>query len=134
MLNTFLFQELRRRNVNMQQIGFQQDGATAHTARLSMQVVRDMFTQHVISRFSDIHWPPRSFHLSVCDYFLWGYLKSEVYINKPHNIQELKDSIRLEIADLEEEMLGRAMENFKERLQECIQKEGHLLTDVIFRR
>jgi hypothetical protein len=48
--------------------------------------------------------------------------------------QELKDSIRLEIANLEEEMLGRAMENFKERLQECIQKEGHHLTDVIFQR
>jgi hypothetical protein len=30
-------------------------------------------------------------------------------------------------------MLGRAMENFKERLQECIQKEGSHSTDVIFR-
>jgi hypothetical protein len=43
--------------------------------------------------------------------------------------QEVKDSIRLEIGNLEEEMLGRAMENFKERLQECIHNEGHHLTD-----
>jgi hypothetical protein len=87
----------------MQQIWFQQDGASAHTARASMQVVRNMFPQHVISHFGDIHWPPRSPDLSVCDYFLWGYLKSKVYINKPHNIQELKDSILLEIANLEED-------------------------------
>jgi hypothetical protein len=58
----------------------------------------------------------------------------KVYINKPRNIQELKDSIRLEIANLEEEMLGRAIENLKERLQECIQKKGHHLTDIIFRK
>jgi hypothetical protein len=56
MLNTFLLRQLRRHNVNMQQIWFQQEGATAHTARASMQVARDMFPQHVISR----------------DYFLWG--------------------------------------------------------------
>jgi hypothetical protein len=57
-----------------------------------------------------------------------------MYINKPHNIQKLKDSIRLEIINLKEEKLGRAMENVKERLQECIQKKGHHLTDVIFSR
>jgi hypothetical protein len=122
MLDTFLLQELCRRNVNMQHIWFQQDDATAHTARASMQVVRDMFPQHVIFHFGDIHWLPHSHDLSICDYFLWGYLKSKLYINKPHNIQELKDSIHLEITNLEEEMLGRAMDNFKERLQECIQK------------
>jgi hypothetical protein len=42
MLNTFPLWELRRRDVNMQQIWFQRDGATAHTARASMRVVRDM--------------------------------------------------------------------------------------------
>jgi hypothetical protein len=42
MLNTFLLRELGRPNVNMQQIWFQQDGTTAHTARASVRVVRDM--------------------------------------------------------------------------------------------
>lgn len=118
----------------MRQMWFQQDGATAHTATASMLVVRGMFPQHVISRFGDIPWPSRSPDLTVCDYFLWGYLKSKVYINKPRNIQELKDSIRQEIATVGEEMLGRAMQNFEERLQECVQKEGRHLTDVMFRK
>lgn len=114
----------------MRQMWFQQDGATAHTATASMLVVRGMFPQHVISRFGDIPWPSRSPDLTVCDYFLWGYLKSKVYINKPRNIQELKDSIRQEIATVGKEM-GRAMQNFEERLQECVQKEGRHLTDVV---
>jgi hypothetical protein len=70
--------------------------------------------------------------LSACDDFLWGYLKSKVYINNPHNIQELKASIRLEIANVEEDMLRRAMQNFEERLRECIQKKGRHLMDIIF--
>ncbi|XP_021940084.1 uncharacterized protein LOC110839855 [Zootermopsis nevadensis] len=74
------------------------DNSTAHTARASMQVVGGMFPQHVISRFGDIPWPPRSPDLSVFDYFLWGYLKSKACRNKPRNIQDPKDSIRQDIA------------------------------------
>jgi hypothetical protein len=37
-------------------------------ARASMEVVRRMFPQHVISRFGDVSWPPRSPDLSVCDF------------------------------------------------------------------
>ena len=51
---------------------FQQDGATSHTARQSMAAVRELFGNHVISRFGDIPWPPRSPDLSVCDFFLVG--------------------------------------------------------------
>ena len=78
MLNNFLRPELERRQVNMRDIWFQQDGATAHTARASMEVIRQMFPGHVISRFGDVRWPPRSPDLSICDFFLWGYLKSKV--------------------------------------------------------
>ena len=53
--NCFL-PELRRREINR----FQQDGATAHTARASMTAVRAAFPTHVISRFGDLQWPPRS--------------------------------------------------------------------------
>ena len=31
-------------------------------------------------------WPARSPDLSVCDYVVWGYLKSEVYLTKPRDI------------------------------------------------
>ena len=56
--NCFL-PELRRRGINRASMWFQQDGATAHTARASMTAVRAAFPNHVISRFGDLPWPPR---------------------------------------------------------------------------
>jgi hypothetical protein len=46
-------------------------------------------------------------------------------------IQELKLSMRQEIAAVPEDMLENAMQNFEERLQMCVQ-QGHQLTDIIF--
>ena len=63
----------------VQETWFQQDEETSHTARLSLDAVRELLGYRVISRFGNVHWPPRSPDLSVCDFFLWGYLKSKVY-------------------------------------------------------
>jgi hypothetical protein len=51
---------------------FQQDGATFHTARISMTTIRNLFQQRVTSRFADVSWPPCSPGLSPPDFFLWG--------------------------------------------------------------
>ena len=75
MLNNFLRPELQKRGVNMREMWFQQGGATAHTARLSMEVVRRTFPQHVISHFGDVSWPPRSPYLLICDFFFVGIPK-----------------------------------------------------------
>ena len=66
---------------------FQQDGATSHTAKISMNILRPLFPGHLIFRYGDIAWPGRSPDLSVCDIYLWGYLKSVVYCapSHPHN-------------------------------------------------
>jgi len=98
MLRNFLRPKLRSLRVNMEKMWFQQDGATAHTARASMTFIRQMFPQHVVSRFGDVPWPPRSPDLSACDFFLWGYLESKVYVRKPRTVDDLKVSIREEIA------------------------------------
>jgi hypothetical protein len=55
------------------------------------------------------------------------------FTNRPRTIQELKLSIRQEIAAVPEDMLENAMQNFEQRLQKCIQQEGRHLTDIIFR-
>ena len=47
---------------------------------------------------SDIDWPPRSPDLTPPDFFLWGFLKSKVYANKPKIIEKLIDNIRAEMA------------------------------------
>ena len=133
MLCNFLRPQLRSVRVNTEEIWFQQDGATAHTARASMTVVRQMFLQHVVSRFGDAPWPPRSPDLSACDFFLWGYLKSKVYVRKPCTVDDLKVSIREEIATVPQEMLVNVMQNFEERLRTRV-RQGRHLSDIIFHK
>jgi len=66
---------------------FQQDGATAHTARRSTQDLREMFPGKLISPRGDVGWPAHSPDLAHCDFFLWGYLKSKVYTHRPESRQ-----------------------------------------------
>ena len=54
---------------------FQQDGAKCHTARVPMDLLRDEFGEHFISRSGPVNWLPRSYDLTPLDYFLWAMLK-----------------------------------------------------------
>ena len=111
------------------------DGATSHTARCSMDAVRRLFPTHIVSRYGDIAWPARSPDLTACDFFLWGYLKSVVFRNPPpHNTEELKERIRHEIAEIPADMLRRVMGNIQLRLEECMQRNGSHLRDIVFRK
>ena len=112
---------------------FQQDGPTAHTARAAMAVVPAMLPDRLISRCGDVPWPPRSPDLSMCDFFLWGYLKWRVYEGKPRTLEEVKGAIRKQIGMINQELLERVVANFRERLQMSILQNGHHLSDIIFR-
>jgi len=71
--------------------------------------------------------------ISACDFFLLGYLKSKVYVQKPRTVDDLKVSIREEIATVPEEMSVNVMQNFEERHRTCVRQEGRRLSDIIFR-
>ncbi|KOC69125.1 hypothetical protein WH47_07576, partial [Habropoda laboriosa] len=60
--------------------------------------------------------PPRSPDLTAPDFFLGGYLKERVYVNKPRTVEELKENIRAEIRRLGPETLRTVMENVVEIL------------------
>ncbi|GFV78724.1 hypothetical protein TNCV_3168251 [Trichonephila clavipes] len=77
MITNFFIPELN--NHDVQELGFQQDGATCHTARATIDLLKDTFGDRLISRFGPVNWPPRSCDLTPLDYFLWGYVKSLVY-------------------------------------------------------
>lgn len=117
-----------------QRTWFQQDGATCHTSNDSIAAVREIFGKKLISKRGDINWPPRSPDLSPMDYFLWGYLKSKVYISNPGSIEELKENICKEMQDIAPNIFRAVMENFRSRLQECKNKQGSHLDNVIFKK
>ncbi|GFY02406.1 uncharacterized protein TNCV_3502871 [Trichonephila clavipes] len=82
------------------ELWFQQDGATCHTARAPIDLLKDTFGDRLISRFGPVNWPPRSCNLTPLDYFLWGYVKSLLYADKPQTLDHLEDNIRRVIADI----------------------------------
>ena len=112
---------------------FQQDGATSHTSRRSVDTLESLFPGHLVSLRVGVGWPPRSPDLSPCDFFLWGHIKSRVYKHRPRSLQNLKAAITQEINNIPIDMLRRTMENFRERLQYCLSIGGRHLSDVIFK-
>jgi len=109
---------------------FQQDGATSHTAKIAMNILRPLLPGHLIS----IAWPAISPDLSVCDFYLWGYLKSVVYcVPSPRTTHELQLRIQEETSRIPVDVLRRAMSSVHDRLAECEKRNGGHLEDVIFR-
>ena len=66
-----------------QEVWFQQDEATVHTVRATMDLL--IFGVRIIPKIPEFVWPLRSPDLTAPDFFLWGYLKERVYVNKPKN-------------------------------------------------
>ncbi|GFT86302.1 transposable element Tc3 transposase [Trichonephila clavipes] len=93
---------------NFTELWFQQDGATCHTARATIDLLKDTFGDRLISRFGPVIWPPRSCDLTPLDYFLWGYVKSLVYADKRQTLDHLKDNIRRVIAYIRPQMLEKS--------------------------
>ncbi|GFX97979.1 DUF4817 domain-containing protein [Trichonephila clavipes] len=109
MITNFFFPEWN--NHDVQKLWFQHDGATCHTARASIDLLKDMFGDRLISRFGPVNWPPRSCDLTPIDYFL-----SLVYADKPETLDHLEDNIRRVIADIRPQMLEKVIENWTSRL------------------
>ncbi|GFU21374.1 hypothetical protein TNCV_757751 [Trichonephila clavipes] len=101
---------LRRKNVGCQRLG-----------------------DRLISRFGPVNWPPRSCDLTPLDYFLWGYVKSLVYADKPQTLDHLEDNIRRVIADIRPQMLEKVIENWTSRLDYIRASRGNPMPEIIFK-
>lgn len=100
---------------------FQQDGATCHTSRETMDFLQEFFGGRIISKGL---WPPRSPDLTSPDYFLWGYIKSEAFKNNPHSIDELKANITDLITNVSNTTLKKVSANMVKRVRACITSNG----------
>ncbi|GFV19854.1 transposable element Tc3 transposase [Trichonephila clavipes] len=100
----------------MKELRLQKDGATCHITRATIDLLKDTFGDCLISSSGPVNWPPRSCDLTPLDYFLWGYVKSSVYVDKPQTLDHLEDNIRRVIADIRPQMLEIVIENWTSRL------------------
>ncbi|GFX82073.1 DUF4817 domain-containing protein [Trichonephila clavipes] len=126
MITNFFIPELN--NHDVQELWFQQDGA-----RATIDLLKDTFDDCLISRFGPVNWPPRSCDLTPLDYFLWGYVKSLVYPNKPQTLDHLEDNIRRVIADIRPQMLEKVIENWTSRLDYIRASRGSHMPEIILK-
>ncbi|GFT74166.1 transposase [Trichonephila clavipes] len=131
MITNFFIPELN--NHDVQELWFQQNGATCHTARATIDLLKDTFGDRLISRFGPVNWPPRSCDLTLLDYFLRGYVKSLVYADKPQTLDHLENNIRRVIADIRPQMLEKVIENWTSRLDYIRASRGSPMPEIIFK-
>ncbi|GBL70462.1 hypothetical protein AVEN_128399-1 [Araneus ventricosus] len=68
--------------------------------------------------------PPSSPDLTPMDFFLWGYLKQQVYATPPPKLQDLQRRIMDTCASLTPAMLHRVQLEVQARVQMCIVADG----------
>lgn len=123
MLTGFLMPELERLNIDVRTIRFMQDGAPAHFA-LSVREWLNINLPNWIGRGGPMAWPARSPDLTPLDFFLWGFVKFEVYKTKPHNLAELRQRIEAAHQKISPEMLERVYEGITHRIRLCLADNG----------
>lgn len=113
-------------NGAIRRVWFVQDGAPAHTARLTHDRLQQLFPGRVVGKGHPVEWPPRSPDLTPCDFFLWGYLKAIVYApGPPANLQILQRRITAAVTALRRERTTRrAVQDMRVRAQRCIRLQG----------
>ncbi|GFU25302.1 uncharacterized protein TNCV_1739461 [Trichonephila clavipes] len=131
MITNFFISELN--NHDFQELWFQQDGATCHTARATIDLLKDTLGECLISRFEPVNWPPRFCDLTLLNYFLWVYVKSLVYADKPQTLDHLEDNICRVIADIRSQMLEKVIENLTSRLDYIRASRGSPMPEIVFK-
>ncbi|GFX74507.1 transposable element Tcb2 transposase [Trichonephila clavipes] len=97
-----------------------------------MDLLKDTFGDRLISRFGPVNWPPRSCDLTPLDYFLWGYVKSLVYADKPQTLDHLEDNIRRVFTHMRPQMLEKVIENLTSRLDYIRASRGSHMPEILF--
>ena len=103
---------------------YQQDGAPPHCARTCLDFLSEKFPDRVISRRTETPWPACSPDLSPLDFWFWGDMEDKIRQKNPQSLQEIKDIVDQEAADMDASRVVRACQNFRRRVEICHQKKG----------
>ena len=110
----------------------QQHGAKCHTAEATLDVLRPVFEDRIISRIADVVWPPRSCDWTPLDYYLWGAIKDKCYADNPEIIDALKDNIREAIGEIQLHTIDNVLKNWTDPVGYYMASQGSHLNEIIF--
>ena len=129
MLNEFLFTKIEEEDID--NIRFQQDGATCHTAEATLNILRPVFEDRIISRWADVVWLSRNCDLTPLDYYLWSAVKDKCYVDKPETIDTLKDNICEAIGEIQLQTIYNVLKNWTDCVGYCMDSRGCNLNEII---
>ena len=97
------------------QMLFQQDGASPHYSINARNILNEHMPNQWIGRRGPIEWPTRSPDLTVCDFWLRSFLRSEVY--KPvgvifDSLDQLANRIENKLQAIPAAMFRQAFRDF----------------------
>lgn len=119
-----------------QRMWFLHDGCPAHFSLQVRNHLNHVFGNKWIGRGGPVAWPPRSPDLTPLDFFLWGYMKSLVYVDNQQEIEtveNLQNRIELAAAHIrgQQIVLNNVNASWIRRAEKCIECRGgqfqHLL-------
>lgn len=134
LLQNEVIPSIRRLPINFQAVWFQQDGCSSHNYRAAIDFLNQTFPDRLISTHGTINWPARSCDLSPNDFFLWGFIKEEIYrhdYERARNLAELRQKIINFCANITPEQLRSMRRNLYDRFGYCLAKEGGLFEPSI---
>ena len=104
---------------------FMQDGAPPHWSTSVRRWLDTTFPGRWMGRGSpNMPWPPRSPDLTICDFFVWGFVKSQVYKGRIPTLDALKQRIEAAFALITDEMRAAAFGEYETRLGLCTWRLG----------
>ena len=95
---------------------FQQDSAPAHQARDTVRLL-ELATPALIP---PDRWPPNSPDLNPVDYKIWSVVQQRVYQSWVHNVDELKQRLVHVWHDIDQTIIGNAIDEWRGRLYACV--------------
>lgn len=126
-LRTKVFPWARRHYGNRHWI-FMQDGASAHKAIETQDLIRDNTPEFIEVDISpqrnNGEWPPNSPDLNPLDYSIWNELKRRACVKKHQTVEALKRSLTRAWNEIPQDIIDRAVDDFPKRLRKCIQENG----------
>ena len=99
---------------------FQQDGAPSHTSKKTQKWCQD----HFPGFWSKEVWPPSSPDLNPMDFCVWSVLEADACASSHVSVEALKSSLEKAWAKMSKEILRKAAEGFRGRIERVIQARG----------
>jgi hypothetical protein len=104
---------------------FQQDGASAHTAKKTQEWCHNNFHSFIPAE----KWPPNSPDLNPLDYSIWTELCHNMDWSKIKNKDTLKDEILKGWKKIRQDVVKCSIDSWSKRCFRVKQNEGNILTD-----